>query len=137
MAIRLSSASRDAACDAITNRADAGTAAGKLRIYTGSQPATGNDAATGTLLAEVILVDPAFTSGGTGTNTLSDPGGVAATSAGTAGWFRVLDSDLNQVIDGSVSGTGGGGDLQLSNTSLAVGQTVDIQAGGTVVMPAG
>jgi hypothetical protein len=135
MTIRLPSASRDAACDAVTNRADAGAAAGKLRIYTGSQPASANDAASGTLLVEITLPDPAFTSGGTGTNTLSDPASVNATAAGTAGWFRVLDSDNNTVLDGS-AGTSGT-DLILSNTNIAVGQAVDILSGGTVVMPAG
>lgn len=137
MTIRLPNASRDAAVDAVTNRADAGSGAGKLRIYSGSQPASANDAPSGTLLAEVTLQDPAFTSGGTGTNTLSDPGAVTGSNAGTAGWFRVIDSDANTVLDGSVTGTGGGGDLILSNTSIAVGQSVDILSGGTLVMPAG
>lgn len=135
MAIRLPNASRDAACDAVTGRADLGAAAGKLRIYTGAQPATANDAATGTLLAEVVLADPAFTSGGTGVNTLTDPGPVTGQNAGVAGWFRVIDSDGNSVLDGSC-GTSGA-DLVLSNTNIAVGQTVDISAGGTVTMPAG
>lgn len=137
MTIRVADAARDAAVDAVTGRVDLGSGPGVLRIYTGSQPADADDAATGTLLAEVTLVDPAFTSGGTGINTLSNPGPVTGSNTGTAGWFRVLDSDLNKVFDGSVSGSGGGGDLILSNTSIAVGQTVDILAGGTLTMPAG
>lgn len=137
MAIRLPSASRDAAVDAVTFRADAGAAAGKLRIFTGAQPASANDAASGTLLAEVVLPDPAFVSGGVGVNTLNDPASVNATAAGVAGWFRILDSDNNTVLDGSVGASGSGADLILSNTNIAVGQSVDIAAGGTVTMPAG
>lgn len=136
MAVRLPTASRNAAADAIVDRADAGAAAGKLRIYTGAQPASANDAASGTLLADVTLVDPAFGNAATGVATLADPGAVTGSAAGNAGWFRILDSDLNTVMDGSVTATGGGGDLTLSNISIASGQTVDI-TGGSVTMPAG
>lgn len=137
MTIRVADGARDAAVDAVTNRADAGSAAGLMRIYTGAQPSDADDAATGTLLATVTLQDPAFTSGGTGVNTLSDPGAVTGSNAGTAGWFRILDSDLNKVFDGSCGLSGSGADLILSNTVIAVGQTVDILSGGTVTMPAG
>lgn len=137
MTIRLPDASRDAACDAVTNRADLGAAAARLRIFTGAQPASANSAPSGTQLADIPLPDPAFVSGGTGANTLNDPGASNATNAGVAGWFRVVDSDGNTVLDGSVGVSGSGADLILSNTNLAVGQPVDIQAGGTVVMPAG
>lgn len=137
MAIRISTTARNAACDAVVDLVDAGAGAGKLRIYTGTQPATADTAASGTLLADATLIDPAFGAAATGTATLADPAAVTGSSAGTAGWFRVLDSNNNTVFDGSVTATGGGGDLQLSNTSIAVGQTVDISAGGTVTMPAG
>lgn len=137
MAIRLPTASRNAAADAVVDRADAGTAAGKLRIYTGAQPASANDAASGTLLAEVTLIDPAFGNAAAGVATLADPVAVTGTNTGTAGWFRVLDSDNNTVFDGSCTASGGGGDLILSNTSIASGQTVDILSGGTITMPAG
>ncbi len=136
MAIRLSTATRNAAADAVVDRADVGTAAGRLRIYTGTQPASANDAATGTLLADVVLADPAFGAAANGTATLTDPGAVTGAASGTAGWFRLLDSDLGAVFDGSVTATGGGGDLTLSNTSIAAGQTVDI-TGGSVTCPAG
>jgi hypothetical protein len=38
-------------------------------------------------------------------------------------------------MDGSVTATGAGGDLQLATTAISVGLTVDI-TGGTVTMPA-
>lgn len=136
MAVRLPTGVRNAACDAIVDRVDAGAAAGKLRIYTGAQPASANDAASGTLLAEVTLADPAFGAAASGSASLTDPAAVTASAAGTAGWFRVLDSDSNTVFDGAVTATGGGGDLTLSSTALASGISVDI-TGGSVTMPSG
>ncbi len=136
MALSLSTSARNGGAKGVTDVVDAGTAAGRLRIYTGAKPSSPNDAATGTLLADVVLADPAFVAGAAGVRTLTDPGAVTGAAAGNAGWFRILDSDLNAVVDGTVTATGGGGDLQLSNVSIAVGQTVDISAGGTITMPA-
>ena len=137
MAIRISTTARNAAADAVVDLIDAGAAAGQLRIYTGAQPATADTAASGSLLATVTLVDPAFGAAASGTATMADPPAVDATGAGVAGWFRVLDSNGNAVFDGSVTGSGGNGDLELSNTNIAVGQSIDITSGGTITMPAG
>src|SRR5215207_8084010 len=121
MAIRLSTAARNASTDSVVDLIDAGAGAGTLKIYSGSQPATGDTAASGTLLATVTLIDPAFGASSAGTATGGDPAAVNPVATGTAGWFRVQDSAGNNVFDGSVTATGGGGDLQLSNTSLAPG----------------
>lgn len=137
MAVRLPNASRDAAADAIVTRADSGPAAGRLRIYSGTQPASADSAPSGTLLADVALAKPAFdTSGTTGTATLVDPGPVTGSAAGTAGWARITSSDGTAVMDMAVGMSGSGAELILTNTSIAVGQTVDIDGGGTVSMPA-
>ena len=136
MVIRLPTAVRNAAADAVVGRVDAGPAAGKLRIYSGAQPASANDAPSGTLLAEVTLADPAFGAAAAGSAALVDPPAVVASANGTAGWFRVVDSTGATVMDGSVTVTGGGGDLQLASTSLTVGLSVDI-TGGSVTMPSG
>jgi len=136
MAISLSTAARNGGAKGVTDVVDAGTGPGRLRIYTGAKPASPNDAATGTLLADVTLADPAFVAGAAGVRTLTDPAAVNGVAAGNAGWFRVLDSDLNAVLDGTVTATGGGGDLTLANVNIAVGQPVDISAGGTITMPA-
>lgn len=137
MAVRIPTASRNAAAAAVTDRVDAGSGPGKLRFFTGAQPASANDAATGTLIGEVTLPDPSFSAGAAGTRNLADPAPAAATSAGVVGWARMLDSDNNTAMDFSVSGPGGGGDIILQNTNLAVGQQIDVLSGGTVVMPAG
>ena len=134
MALRISTSARNAAADAIADLVDAGTGAGTLRIYTGTQPATPNTAVTGTLLATVTLVDPAFGAASTGVVTLADPGSVTGAADGTAGWFRVYDSDSNAVFDGAC-GTSGA-ELNLNTTTISTGVTVDI-TGGTLTMPGG
>lgn len=137
MATRIPTASRNAACDAVVDRADGGAAAGTLQIRTGTQPASANDVASGTLLATVTLADPAFGAASTGVATLLGVP-LAATGAadGTAGWFRMLDSDSNTVLDGAATATGGGGELELNTTTISTGVDVEV-TGGTITMPAG
>lgn len=136
MVIRLPTASRNAAVAAVANLVDADVGAGTIQIRTGAQPATGNDAASGTLLATVTLADPAWSGPAVGVMTL-DTTPVLSTvgvAAGTAGWFRMLDNSGDSIMDGSVTGTGGGGDLELNTTTISIGLTVEITA-GTLTMP--
>jgi hypothetical protein len=128
MATRVADASRNAATDAVVDRIDAGAGAGTLKIYTGAQPADADDAESGTLLVTVTLGDPAYGAAAAGTAALSGTPSGTAVAAGTAGWFRVEDSTGANVFDGSVTATGGGGDLELDNTSIAVGQTVTVSS---------
>lgn len=137
MATRISTVARTAAADAIVDQLDAGPAAGYIEIRTGAQPATANTAATGTLLATLTLSDPAFGAAVSGVATASAiTSDAAADATGTAGWFRAYTSAAGAVIDGSVTATGGGGDLQLNSVSIVLGGTVSITS-WTVTMPAG
>ena len=135
MAIRLPIATRNGMATAIKTAVDAGSGAGKMRIYSGSQPGSADSAASGTLLVEIPLPDPAFGSPSSGVITLADPNSTAVTTSGTAGWFRVLDSDNNTVFDGNV-GTSGT-DLVVATTTFTAGVAVDILSGGTITVPAG
>lgn len=135
MATRISTAARNAAADAIVDLLDAGAGAGYVEVRTGSQPATPNTAATGTLLATLPLSDPAFGAASNGTATAAAiTSDTAADATGTAAWFRAYDSAGNAVIDGSVTATGGGGDMTLSSTSIVTGGVVNV-TGWTVTMP--
>jgi hypothetical protein len=136
MALTLPVGTRNAMCDTAVDRFDAGTAAGTIEIRSGTRPASADDLATGTLLATVTLVDPAFGTAADGSATLTDPPSVTGAADGTATWFRGLDSAGATVLDGSVTATGGGGDLELSTTTISVGLEVDV-TGGTITMPAG
>jgi hypothetical protein len=137
MTTRISTAARNASASAIAALLDAGAGAGKLEVRTGTQPATANTAATGTLLGTLTLSDPAFGTPVTGVVTAGAiTGDTSADASGTAGWFRAYDSDSNPVLDGSVTATGGGGDLQLNSVSIVAGGTINVTS-WTITMAAG
>lgn len=137
MATRLPAATRNAMVDAVAARADAGSGPAVIEIRTGSQPASADDAATGTLLATITCADPSFTAAVSGVAALDTDPVLSTTgvAAGTAGWFRLLDSTGATVLDGSVTATGGGGQLELSTTTISVGLTVQVTS-GSITMPA-
>lgn len=141
MSLSLSTTARNVRCDALVDLADAGSGAGRIRIYTGSKPATPDTSATGTLLAEFTLNDPAFGSAALGSASLDVDPELTATglSTGTAGWFRLLDSTEAGatglgIMDGTVTADGAGGDLTLSTVSIVEGGDIEIVA-GTVTEP--
>ncbi len=134
MTLSLSNAVRSTMCDALVDALDGGSP-GTIKIYSGTRPANPNASITGTLLATVTLTNPAFGAASSGVATLADPAGVTAVADGTATHFRAATSGGTAVFDGSVTATGGGGDLTLATTSITTGLTVDI-TGGTVTVPA-
>jgi hypothetical protein len=135
LATRISTASRNAAANAIAALPDLGPGAGTVKVYTGSQPATGDAAETGTLLATFTLADPAFGSASSGVvSANSTPRNTTGVADGTAGWFRMEDSTGANILDGSVTATGGGGQMELNTTTISTGVSVSLTA-LTVTMP--
>ena len=128
---------RSPAANAIAGLVDAGAGAGILRIYTGAKPASADLAPTGTLLGTFTVNDPAFGAAAAGTATLvvAPALSTVGVAAGDAGWFRLLDSDGSTVMDGTVTVTGGGGDLIMSTVTVSIGLTLQLTA-GTITMPA-
>lgn len=115
---------RNAQLDAVT--AAIGTS-GKLRIYDGTRPATGGTATT--LLAELPLSATAAAAAASALLTLNAiTADSSADATGTATWFRIVTSANAFVMDGSVSATGGGGDLQLNSTALTAGGAVSVSS---------
>jgi hypothetical protein len=117
---------------------DADVGPGTIDVRSGGKPAAVSDPATGTLLATFTLADPAFTGPVAGVMTL-DATPVLSTlglAAANAGWFRMFDNSGDAVMDGTVTVSAGGGDLELNTVAISVGLTVEITA-GTVTMPAG
>lgn len=102
----------------------------RLYIYTGSVPANCAASATGTLLNAVSYALPSdwLAAASSGTKSIAgSPWTLTAAAAGTAGYFRILDSTGTTVhIQGTITATGGGGDMILDNTSIAVGQIINI-----------
>ena len=136
MVTRIPTNSRNAACNGVVDLLDAGSGPGTVQIRTGSQPATGNDAASGTLLGTLTLSDPAFGNAATGVATAASiTGDSSADATGTAGWFRAYDSDGNAVIDGACGTSGSGAEMILSTTSIVTGGTINITS-WTVTAPA-
>lgn len=133
MTISYSAAVKKARLDAVESTA--GTAV-LLRIYSGSAPATADASLSGnTLLAEGTLpsdwMAAAGNSGNTatkaksGTWTLTGQSGASTGTAGT--FFRIYDSGGTSChVQGTVSGSGGGGDMTLDNNSIANAQTVTV-----------
>jgi hypothetical protein len=131
--VRINTALRNAMADAAGATIDGGAGAGRLRIYTGSQPATPATAPSGTLLCEITLNDPSFDAAASGVAALDVSPALSGTgvAAGTAGWARFLTSTEAAatglgVIDGSVTATGGGGDVTLATTTISIGLTVSV-----------
>jgi len=127
MTIQFSIPVRNARLDAIATVI--GTSA-KLIIYTGTQPASCSDAPTGTVLATLSLPSSwmlAASSGSKGkTGTWSD---TSADASGTAGYFRIYDNLLTACgLQGSITATGGGGDMTIDNVDIVSGQTVTISS---------
>lgn len=124
MAIKVSVAVRNARLDAIESTV--GTSA-VLKIRTGSPPTNITDADSGTVLASITLPSDWAAAASGGSKAKSGTWSVAASATGTAGHFRLYASDgTTQHMQGTVTATGGGGDMTLDNTSIASGQTVTV-----------
>lgn len=125
MAIQLSTTVRNARLDSIETTI--GTSA-VLRIRSGSPPANCGAADTGTVLAAITCPSDwmAAASGGqkAKSGTWED---LSADATGTAGHFRVYDSTGTTChMQGTITATGGGGDMEVSSTSFTAGQSFTI-----------
>lgn len=125
MALQYSVAVRNAKLDAVESTI--GTSA-VLKIRTGAAPANVATADSGTVLATCTLPSDwmAAASGGTKakSGTWED---TSADATGTAAHFRLYASDGTTAhAQGTVTATGGGGDLTVDNTSFASGQAFTV-----------
>lgn len=125
MALQFSVNVRNALLDSIETTA--GVSA-KVIVYTGAVPATCATAASGTALVTWNLASDWAANASGGTKSFSSTPLVASASAtGTAGYFRLVDSTGTTChMQGTVTLTGGGGDMTLDNTSINNAQSVQI-----------
>jgi hypothetical protein len=123
MTIGMSTALRNARLDAITTAAGANA---KLRLYTGTRPATGAAITSQTLLAEMTCgatFAPAASGGVLTLNAIT--GDSSADASGTATWARLLKSDgTTHVLDMDV-GTSGA-DFNMNSNVISAGAAVSI-----------
>ncbi len=117
MAIQLSVAARNAKLDAI--EAAIGTLA-VLEIRSGAMPATCATATSGTLLSTMTLPSDWMAAASGGSKSKSGTWEqTSATAGGTAGYFRIYDATgATCHLQGTVTATGGGGDMTLSVLAL-------------------
>jgi hypothetical protein len=126
MAFQFSTASRNAALDAIETAIGTGAV---LKIRSGALPASAGAADSGTVLATLNLPSDwlANASGGSKakSGTWED---TSADAQGAAGHFRVYASDGTCHIQGTITVTDGGGDMTVDNTNIAAGQSISVTA---------
>ena len=125
MTIQYSVAVRNARLDTVESTA--GTDA-ILKIRTGAPPATCATADAGTVLATLTLPTDWMAAASAGAKakagTWQD---TSADATGTAAHFRIYASDGTTChIQGTVTITGGGGDMTVDNTSFASGQSFTV-----------
>jgi hypothetical protein len=112
--------------NAVLDRYDTEMPAGSLlEIRTGA-PAGAENAAGGSLLAQITLPASPWGAAASGSKAKSGTWSVAATGAGTAGHFRLKNAAGTKLEEGTITATGGGGDMTIDNTSIAVGQVVTV-----------
>jgi hypothetical protein len=111
----LSTAARNAACNATTALVDAGAGAGKIRMKS----------AGGTVIAEVTFGDPAFGAASTGVATAN---GLPLTGAGNASAGTGTAVSTYDITDSAntVCWSGPASELGLSNSNVANGQAITV-----------
>jgi hypothetical protein len=125
MALQFSTSVRNAMLDSIESTISTSAV---LKIRSGSVPATTATADSGTVLASLSLDSDWMAAASSGSKakagTWSD---ASADATGTAGHFRLYASDGTTChMQGTVTATGGGGDMTVDNTSFSAGQTFTI-----------
>jgi hypothetical protein len=129
MALQLAVLTRDARLNAIET--EIGTSP-ILRIRTGAQPADVATADSGTVLAELTLPSDWMAAASSGAmakaGTWED---TSANAAGTAAHFRIYTSGGTAKLQGSVTASGGGGDMTItvnavSTAAITLGAAVTI-----------
>jgi hypothetical protein len=125
MAIQFSTTLRNSRLDQITTTV--GNAA-LLKIYDGTPPANPAAALSGnTELASLTCATPFASAASGGVLTVGSITTAAALATGTASFFRIYDSgNTTCSVQGSVTATGGGGDLTINTTYLTSGGNVAV-----------
>lgn len=100
-----------------------------LQLRTGNAPASAAAAATGTVVATLLLPSDWLLAAANGvkskSGTWEDP---QADAAGVIGHYRILDSGGVCHIQGPVSLTGQGGELTVDNTNVNANQDILINS---------
>lgn len=77
-------------------------------------------------LCSITLADPSFTQVQPVLNSNAAPAAGTVTVTGVTDNFEFRDSAGNWVFGGTVTGTGGDGDIEITNTNLVVNDTITL-----------
>lgn len=112
---------RNARLDAIESTIGA---APILELRSGALPANCAAASSGTLLAQAALPSDWMAAASAGSKAKANTWSFTGLAAGTIGYFRIFrpGSPSECDIQGDVTATGGGGAMEVDNTSIAVAQ---------------
>lgn len=125
MALQYSVAVRNAKLDAVETTVGVSAV---LQMRSGAVPANCAAANTGTLLAKLLLPSDWLAAAATGTKakagTWED---LSADAAGTLAHFRIFETgEITCHAQGTITATGGGGDMTVDNVSIALAQSITV-----------
>jgi|GEM_PF-4358569 len=125
MAVRKSTASKNAAADAVVDRIDLGSLAsyGSLKLSTFDS----------TVITSHRLSNPSFADAVDGTSTANLIWDATALLDATASLFDFYDRDGTWVWGGSATIADGGGELELNSISIPIDSTVSITSAKYIV----
>lgn len=101
-----------------------------LELRSGAQPADCAAAASGTLLAQFSLPADWLAAAANGVKAKNGTWSGAGVGAGNIGYYRIYQAGSPSECheQGSVTATGGGGDMTVDNINIAVAQVVTVTA---------
>ncbi len=118
MAITHETAVRNGLADYVDDQVNGGTGAGTLEFQ------TSGDAE----VATCTFSNPAFGAAASGVITAASITDDTNATGGTVAKFQIKNGDGTAILTGTVTATGGGGDIELSSTSVGAGDTVSISS---------
>lgn len=135
---KISTAARNAACNALVDRIDGGSGAGTIAIRSGSPPTNLSDASSGTLLGTCTFGATAFDDAGSAGG---NPDGQAAANSitsdtnadnsGDAGYFRCYQGAAGDTAadwQGTAGEAADTPDMTFDNKTIVAGGTLAISA---------
>ena len=127
MSLQLSVVVRNARADAVESSIGASPI---CELRTGAPPASCLAAPSGSLLAQFQLPADWMNAASAGSKTKNGTWSFTGLAAGDIGHFRIYDtaSPNNCHIQGTVTVTGGGGDMTVDNVSIGVGQNGSVNS---------
>ena len=109
---------RNSIAGVVSSAVDAGVGAGKMVFMTSGDVE----------VATLTMSDPAFGAASSGVITANAITRDESATGGTVALFKLTDSADTEVLRGSVTATGGGGDIELTSVTITAGEPVEVSS---------